>query len=74
MSDSTIRYEPCVVSFIDVLGFRNLLATRSANDIHGLLKQLEQFTRPDEEDSPTFFDWARCAHTAAPLPSLCPTR
>ena len=53
MSNSTIRYEPCVVSFIDVLGFRNLLATRSANDIHGLLKQLEQFTRPDEEDPPT---------------------
>ena len=49
MTNSAIQYEPCVVSFIDVLGFRNLLGTRSAADIYGLLTQLEKFTRPDEE-------------------------
>jgi hypothetical protein len=59
MTNSTIQYEPCVVSFIDVLGFRSLLATRSADDIYGLLKQLEQFTRPDEDEPPRSMDEVR---------------
>lgn len=42
-------YEPCIVSFIDVLGFRNLLETRHADDIRDVLLQLRQFTAPDEE-------------------------
>jgi hypothetical protein len=49
MTNSSIQYEACVVSFIDVLGFRNLLETRSAAEIYTLLSQLEQFTRPDQE-------------------------
>jgi hypothetical protein len=32
-------YEPCIVSFIDVLGFRNLLKTRHAHDIRDVLLQ-----------------------------------
>src|SRR5665213_2249356 len=59
MTSSTIRYEPCVVSFIDVLGFRSLLATRSAADVHGLLRQLEQFTSPNEEKPPRSMDEVR---------------
>lgn len=42
-------YEPCIVSFIDVLGFRNLLNTRHAHDIRDVLLQLRKFTAPVEE-------------------------
>jgi hypothetical protein len=42
-------YEPCIVSFIDVLGFRNLLETRHAHDIREVLLQLRKFTAPVEE-------------------------
>jgi hypothetical protein len=59
MTTLTVQYEPCVVSFIDVLGFRSLLGTRSAADIYGLLRQLEQFTRPDEEAPPRSMDEVR---------------
>lgn len=39
-------YEPCIVSFIDVLGFRDLLANRHAHDIRDVLLQLREFTAP----------------------------
>lgn len=42
-------YEPCIVSFIDVLGFRNLLNTRHAHDIRDVLLQLREFTAPPKE-------------------------
>lgn len=42
-------YEPCIVSFIDVLGFRDLLATRHAHDIRDVLLHLRKFTAPTEE-------------------------
>lgn len=41
-------YEPCIVSFIDVLGFRDLLATRHAHDIRDVLLSLRQFSAPNE--------------------------
>ncbi|PAP98618.1 hypothetical protein LRP31_33435 (plasmid) [Mesorhizobium mediterraneum] len=37
------------MSFIDVLGFRNLLETRHAYDIRDVLLQLREFTAPVEE-------------------------
>ncbi|MCT9000453.1 hypothetical protein [Chelativorans intermedius] len=42
-------YEPCIVSFIDVLGFQDLLETRHAHDIRDVLVQLREFTAPVEE-------------------------
>ena len=42
-------YEPCIVSFIDVLGFRNLLETRHAHDIREVLLQLREFSAPLED-------------------------
>lgn len=42
-------YEPAIVSFIDVLGFRSLLDTRHAHDIRDVLLQLREFTAPIEE-------------------------
>ncbi|MDG6079034.1 hypothetical protein E3U23_07495 [Erythrobacter litoralis] len=41
-------YESCIVSFIDILGFRDLLATRHADDIVEILQMLREFTKPDE--------------------------
>ncbi|MBO9621670.1 MAG: hypothetical protein J7500_03060 [Sphingomonas sp.] len=45
-------YEPCIVSFIDVLGFRDLLATRHAHDIRDIMLRLRKFTTPDAIDKP----------------------
>ncbi len=42
-------YEPCIVSFIDVLGFRDLLNTRHAFDIRDVLNKLRHFTAPVKE-------------------------
>ena len=42
-------YEPCIVSFIDVLRFRCVLETRPAHDIRDVLLQLRGFTAPFEE-------------------------
>lgn len=42
-------YEPCIVSFIDVLGFRNLLETHHAHDIRDVLLKLREFTAPVDE-------------------------
>lgn len=45
-------FEPCIVSFIDVLGFRDLLDTRHAYDIRDILLHLRQFTAPDMIEKP----------------------
>lgn len=48
MSDEKhIQYEDCIVTFIDVLGFRSLVMDRSAADVHRVIKRLEEFTRPE---------------------------
>lgn len=54
-----VLYEPCVVSFIDVLGFRSIIDERSAAEVHSILSGLERFTRPDEEPPPRSMDEAR---------------
>lgn len=41
-------YEPCIVSFIDVLGFRDLLATRHAYDVRDVMLSLREFSAPNE--------------------------
>lgn len=45
-------YEPSIVSFIDVLGFRDLLATRHAHDIRDIMLRLREFTTPDDFEKP----------------------
>ena len=54
-----VRYEACIVSFIDVLGFRTLIDTRSAAEVHRVVTRLERFTRPDEETPPRSMDEVR---------------
>lgn len=57
-------YEPSIVSFIDVLGFRDLLATRHAHDIRDIMLQLREFTMPDEIEKPRRIKDARLFSTA----------
>ncbi len=42
------NYEPSIVSFIDVLGFRELLNSRSAAEIHDIIVNLRELTTPDD--------------------------
>ncbi|TCP99550.1 hypothetical protein C8J46_103438 [Sphingomonas sp. PP-F2F-A104-K0414] len=41
-------YEPGIVSFIDILGFRALLATRSASEIQEVILNLREITASEE--------------------------
>lgn len=41
-----LHYEECLVSFIDILGFRSLVAERPADEIYQIIKSLEKFTQP----------------------------
>jgi len=41
-------YEPSIVSFIDVLGFRALLSSRSPGEIRDIILKLREFAAPDE--------------------------
>ena len=48
-SDYERGFERCVVTFIDILGYRNLLNTRTANEIVGIVNALRTFTQGDGE-------------------------
>lgn len=45
-------YELSIVSFIDVLGFRELLTTRHAHDIRDIMLKLRKFTSPEAYGRP----------------------
>lgn len=45
-------YEPCIVSFIDVLGFRDIIETRPPAEIIKILETLEKSTKPPKEPIP----------------------
>jgi hypothetical protein len=44
-----VEYEPSIVTFIDVLGFRALVENKSAAEVHKVLATFQHFTRPDDE-------------------------
>jgi hypothetical protein len=54
-------YERCIVTFIDILGYRALLKTRDAADILKIVKALRTFTagNADEDEPPTRMDEVR---------------
>jgi hypothetical protein len=54
-----VAYEPCIVTFIDVLGFKSLLENRSAAEVHAVLKVLRDGTRPDDGPPPRSMDEVR---------------
>lgn len=51
-ADRDRGYERCVVTYIDILGFRHLLATRDASEIVDALASLREFTAGDANDRP----------------------
>lgn len=51
-STSPTGYEWAIVTFIDVLGFRSLLATRDAGEILEILQLLRDYTRGDGHEEP----------------------
>jgi hypothetical protein len=54
-------FERCVVTFIDILGYKHLLKTRHAKDIAKVVNALRSFTAgdADEEDTPKSSDEVR---------------
>ncbi|MBX5273205.1 hypothetical protein HJB99_31945 [Rhizobium sp. NLR17b] len=44
-------YEPGIVTFIDVLGFRAMLVDRPAGEIHDIILSLREFSTPEVEHS-----------------------
>lgn len=59
MNTSGVQYEPCVVSFIDILGFRDVIKTRPAEEVYGIIKTLQKFTFPDEDEPARSMDEVR---------------
>jgi len=57
-SDYERGFERCVVTFIDILGYRNLLNTRDAAEIVDIVNALRTFTAgdSDEDESPRRMD------------------
>lgn len=47
ITDYERGFERCVVTFIDILGYRHLLKTRRAEDIVKIVKNLREFTNSD---------------------------
>lgn len=44
-----ISYEPCVVSFIDVLGFREMINSLKAPEIYNIMTKLTKFTQSQQD-------------------------
>jgi len=45
-----MKYEKAIVTFIDILGFKDLVKCKSSQEIHEILKILEQAATPGEQD------------------------
>jgi hypothetical protein len=53
------QYERCVVTFIDVLGFRELVNNKSADEVLKVITTLERFSKPEDEPAFTKMKYAR---------------
>jgi hypothetical protein len=45
-----VRYDLAVISYIDVLGFRKLIETKSAGEISRIVRKLKERAQPDKEE------------------------
>lgn len=50
MTTTNTEYEPCIVTFIDVLGFRSMIEERPAEEIAKVLSKMAEFAAPDSPD------------------------
>lgn len=44
-----VRYSSSLITYLDVLGFRNLIEHKTAGEISRVLRILKETTKPDEE-------------------------
>jgi len=44
-----VTYQPCIVTFIDILGFRTLIENRPPKEVYKVLQSLKHFTNPVED-------------------------
>lgn len=51
-SENDPDYQECIVSFLDILGFRNLIEKLTAREIRQRLEIFRRFSRPDESEKP----------------------
>ena len=67
-SNTVANYQKAIVTFLDILGFRNLIAKATCGEINRKLNALNQFTRPiylvgddlDRELEPRFYSFSDC--------------
>lgn len=58
-TDNDLGYEKCIVTFIDILGFRNQLESRPASELAENLRRFRHFSEGDEEYMPQRMDEVR---------------
>lgn len=65
-TDSWKSYRPAIVTFIDILGFKNIISTRSDEDISEIVRQVQWHAGASEEETvrkmkvDTIANWTRC--------------
>lgn len=58
--DSIANYRPCVVTFLDILGFANLVAKESANEIAQLVSSVQRSAADTlQAEGETKYNWTR---------------
>lgn len=66
-----VSYDLAVISYIDVLGFRNLIDTKTAGEISRIVRKLKERTQPDKEESQhqgmKFFNFSDTAIRITPV-------
>jgi hypothetical protein len=50
----TVKYQKSIVTYLDILGFRQLVSAKSVNDIHRILEALGDHAKPDEKSTQQF--------------------
>src|SRR4051794_18735260 len=45
-----MKYKPQLTTFFDILGFRQLIATKTADEIAAILRKVETHAAPDKEN------------------------
>lgn len=43
-----VQYEKALIAYIDILGFKELIATRTANQLSGTLSIFREHSNPDK--------------------------
>jgi hypothetical protein len=45
-----IAYRPCIVTFIDILGFKSIVSRQSASDINAIVRAVQQHAGAKDEE------------------------